>query len=404
MVVPSFILYYNSRRSAADLETALSVAQQKRREDALRMMRLAETAPEQLTRAEKAVVEGKIAWRESVSNWRTSRTRSGSPAGSWSEGSGIKLEHLSKASTSSSGHRVMPDLEMAIPRPGSEAYGHPSTLPASVSVPGPAHSNTQKRQNAYDSLVGQRYPAVQELGSSALTATVARTTGGANVSSHSEDHGSTSTTTAAADRPTIVTDHRGFQDQIEGVPQDNLSTRSPITQRTPTKLYGFHLPRPQAGQAYAMQPDGEKQHGIAKDVATPLPGRSSPRPPPPPLHSLEVSSSEPVQLALRSPTRDANGKVLSRPAIVKHVSAPLTRRSAHIRRSTSASPMTISQPETSTVSKKPRSRANSLSSSRALRALQEDIAAVGPSWHRERMNKMSVSVEDLHNMRESKVE
>lgn len=401
MLVPSFILYYNSRRSAADLETALSVAQQKRREDALRIMRLAETAPEQLTRAEKAVVEGKIAWRESVSNWRTSRTRSGSPAGSWSESSGIKLEHLSKASTSSSGLHVMPDLEMARPRPGSEAYGHPLTLPSSVSVPGPAHSNTQKRQNAYDSLVGQRYPAVRELGSSALTATVARTTGGANVSSHSENHGSTSATAAVADRPTIMTGHRVLEDQIEGRPQDHLPNRSSITQPTPTKLYGFHLPRPQVGQAYAMQPDGEKQH----DVATPpQPGSSSSRPPPLALQSTGVSSSEPLQLALRSPTRDANGNIVSRPPIVKHVSAPLTRRSAHIRRSTSASPMAISQPETSTASKKPRSRANSLSSSRALRALQEDIAAVGPSWHRERMEKMSVSVEDLHNMRESKVE
>lgn len=330
-----------------------------------------------------------------MSNWRTSRTRSGSPAGSWSEGSGIKLEHLSKASTSSSGHRVMPDLEMAIPRPGSEAYGHPSTLPASVSVPGPAHSNTQKRQKAYDSLMGKRNPAVCELGSSGLTATVARTTGSANISSHSENHGSTSATAAAADRPTIMTDHRVLEDQIEGVPQDHLPTRSPITQPTPTKLYGFHLPRPQAGQAYAMQPDGEKQHGIANDVANPLPGSTSSRPPLQPLQSIEVSSSEPVQLALRSPTRDANGNIVSRPAIVKHVSAPLTRRSAHIRRSASASPIGIGEPETSTASKRPRSRASSLSSSRALRALQENIAAVGPSWHRERMKKMSVSVEDL---------
>lgn len=396
MLVPTFILYYKSRQSASNLETAISVAQQKRREDALRIMQLAENAPEKLTRAEKAVVEGKIAWRESVSSWRGSRTQSGSVQSGWSEGSGIKLGHLSKASTSSSGLRVTPDLEMAMPRPGSETHRDPSTLPVSTPVPGPAQPNTGKRQNAYDSLVGKRNPPVHEPGLNGLTAAATRTTGGANVSSHSRDHGSTSATADAAHRPTIMTDQQAL-DSHEGVSQDNLPTRSPNTQPTPTRLYGFHLPRPQAGQAYAMQPDGEMQQGVASHGPTPPPlGSASTRPPPPPLQSLETSSSEPIQLALRSPKRaDASGNGVSRPAIVKHVSAPLTRRSAHIRRSTSASPIAIGKPKISTGSKRPRSRASSLSSARASRALQEDIAAVGPSWHRERMNKLSVSAEDL---------
>jgi hypothetical protein len=255
----------------------------------------------------------------------------------------------------------------------------------------------EARQNAYNSLIGTQDRHERTLGEpTGLAAKVVPATDGA-VSSTPQNIASASTPVAAHARPKIATDQRVLQSAATS--QHDLPTRSPMTQPTPTKLYGFHLPRPQAGQAYAMQEDGSREIAVPSHGAIPpMPTSISARQTQPPVQILDVAPTEPVQLALRSPTRsDGNDTGIARPSIVKHVSAPLVRRSAHIRRSSSASPITWGEPKTLTAVQKSRSRASSLSSSRvAALGIEENIAAVGPSWHRERMKRLhSTSLEDL---------
>ncbi|KAI5454741.1 hypothetical protein NCC49_003627 [Naganishia albida] len=357
MLVPSFIMWYKSHRRAAALETALSVAQQTRREDALRVMRLAETAPEKLTRAQRAAIEGKIAWRESVSSWRSgSKTPSKSVASSLSGCSGMKLEHLSKGSTLSGGPRGG-DLEMALLRSGSRVNRESAGPSSSISVPASAQPIAQIRQNTYDSSISKQSGLVLDFG-------------GPNAPTAPADAAQDSTFIELAAKPSITTDQPVLKTQVNL--QTDLPTRSPTSQTTPTKLYGFHLPRPQAGQAYAMQEDGTRDLDVpGNGRLPPLPTSTSSGQTLPPLKTLDVAPMEPVQLALRSP-RSPTGSL--KPAIVKHVSAPLMRRSAHIRRSSSANPVTS-----------------------ALGA-KDNNAGIGPSWHRQRMKRLqSASLEDLQN-------
>lgn len=73
MLVPVFFMFYKHQRSLARFDRNLASFQQNRDEQALRIAQLAREAPEDLTRAERAAVEGKIAWRKSVAMWQTSK-------------------------------------------------------------------------------------------------------------------------------------------------------------------------------------------------------------------------------------------------------------------------------------------------------------------------------------------
>lgn len=343
-----------------------------------------------------------------MGSWRSSRRNqvgsTGSSSWSWSEhGSGGLPGHLSRGSTSSSSLGLKRDLEMALPPPRPTLNrGSSSSLDSTKGVSPVQAQAAEKRQNAYDTLVGKQnrhirdLTAPPDLGRQETPSCVPQT------------HGPASVFGAHAERPTIVTDPRVLESQHVEDPSKKTTSASPGTkQPTPTMLYGFHLPRPQAGQAYSMVQNPERQQDIATGEQMPHfnvnaqeTEKPSPRiePQSSPVEPSPPTSVEPVHLALISPSRnDGRANKVPRPAIVKHVSAPLMRRSAHIRRSSSSSAIASGGSDKRGSTERRRSGRSSFSSSSSSRNPQGDLAPVGPSWHRERMKKLhrSVNLADL---------
>ncbi|GHJ85833.1 hypothetical protein NliqN6_2235 [Naganishia liquefaciens] len=307
----------------------LATIQSKRQEDALRIAQLAREEPEKLTRAERAAVEGKMAWRDSVARWEAAKNQGRDSVDSinssargprdvsglkWNNGSGSSLHHAGDMEMTVSLHRRIP------------APMENTSIDVTAAIRKPIFQVDLESSRSTQASRAQYRPA-EEIPLHDLDSTSGLTTSQGAMDIHI-DLGADGNPADNLQKQTIIIDDTA-QSPDTVVPS---STRSPMTQNlTPTLSYGFHLPRPQAGQAYTMS---SKPEAVGTE-----------RLPPEGIESLQQDVSGnghmtidtrwicPVQLAVHSPSSLSG--VLSEgdtPVIVPHVPQPLQRRSAHVRR------------------------------------------------------------------------
>jgi hypothetical protein len=389
MLVPVFAMYYRSRRIISAYNRNLATIQAQRRAEAHRIMQLAEESPEKLTRAERAAVEGKIAWRESVASWQAVRKeREGSVgSGSWSASGSGEVPSPSRGSTSTSSQDLRRDLEMGSPMSwpmpppgrGEEAVipaaatltPMPRTVPAGLSDLGLEQAELQCNSRV-ELIALHDLASKHRLDPAVLKDIELLLTGNGH-----------------PQRPTTSIDGNVQTASTATVTVAPLV--SPATRKTtPTMLYGFHLPRPQAVQAYTLT----EKHKLADDKRLPpKDDNSSARqmPEDPTLSTFVPATSSPKHLAVHSPSSPTrtSGDVPV-PTVKPHVLQPL-RRSATIRRASSAS---IETSRTRPVVKRSKSGTIRLLPSPSSDDFQHpDGDEAGPKWHRERMKKLHSSID-----------
>lgn len=382
MLVPVFAMYYKSRRIISAYNRNLATIQAQRRAEADRIMKLAQEAPEKLTRAERAAVEGKMAWKQSVASLQTVGRREGSVGSSgWSASGSGDVPSPSRGSTPGSSRDFRRDLEMGSPVswPMTPSGSEPRAMMPAATTPQPTPETVQKV--ARDSQLEQ--PKTQGNSRVELVALhdLAR--------KHRLDP-------AAVKDIELLLNGNGHPQRPTTSTDGNMQTGSPVSaarsasgipeakNTTPTTLYGFHLPRPQAVQAYILNEMQERADlkRVPLEV-TKSPVRQLPR-------DLTLSTSlqatgVPMQLAVhspKSPTRAAGDVPV--PTVKPHVLQPI-RRSATIRRANSASDdrsgksFAIKRSKSGNITRLPSPSSEDFPHPNGIEA--------GPKWHRERMKR-----------------
>lgn len=426
-------MWLKSRKERELLAQAISMADERRKHEAERIMRLAEAAPEKLTRAERAAVEGKAAWRESVSTWRESVTTaersvdsmvgarpSSQQRGSMSSGGGVRASRESSK------------VYFPTTRP---RYNRASTSsPTPPSFEKPVQEITEERNHALEKLMGTTKSASNGYAPVPLSTSLISPPDSQQIRYLTKLTNSTESASSGAQkfypqqvRPSPVAGpSRSKETDGVGRTQETIivnhspPSQSPITAPVPTTMYGFHLPRPQAGRAYTMAslansatshdasgliPLNHQQVQVDhaakqfKDIPQPLAdirttdgympkGKSTVYRDPLPRLQTTVLGPRPRSQPVLRPRSNSTPSLSRRPAQVRRPSAEVTNSPQHV--STPAS------------QERPKSGGSSLSgrpslSSEEVGEFAKRSSQVGPSWHRERMKKLhgSVSADDL---------
>ncbi|KAJ9125096.1 hypothetical protein QFC22_000049 [Naganishia vaughanmartiniae] len=259
-------MWFKSRKERERLAQAISMADQRRKQEADRIMRLADLAPEKLTRAERAAVEGKAAWRESVSTWRESVTTAERSIDSMI---GARPSWQDRGSMSSNGahaSRESSKICFATTRPRYRRTS--SSSPTPLSLGKPVQEITEERNNALQKLMGGAKPAPNRYASVPLNTSPISPPDSNKIDylrrlthpdlSETAPEGSGIEQPVSQGQPTSIPDPSRFKDigDAQGPPGTYLDhlppSRPPLRAPVPTTMYGFHLPYPQAGRAYTM--------------------------------------------------------------------------------------------------------------------------------------------------------
>lgn len=335
MLVPVFFMFYKHQRSLARFNRNLAFIQAKRDEQALRIAQLAREAPEKLTRAERAAVEGKMAWRKSVARWQaTKKHGEGSVySNGWStpDSGEMPSPNRQNGSPSSIVHGRYLEMAVSIQRdlpPSGELRRDVDAAAATESRffhigLGNSEQASKQQDEQATGIPLQDLASKDGLGTSAGAVAMSIDLG-AKVNPATSIR-----PVKIPQRPTIVTDGKS---QSRGtVATRDATCTSALQKPTSTTSYGFHLPHPQAGQAYTMSTkpelaDAEKSSspdakGLQQNMARDL------------RMTCNTVPANPVQLAIHSPSPPIDvSSEISAPIIVPHVPQPLQRRSARIRR------------------------------------------------------------------------
>ncbi|KAJ9108720.1 hypothetical protein QFC21_000040 [Naganishia friedmannii] len=448
-------MWLKSRKERERLALAISMAEQRRKQEADRIMRLAEAAPEKLTRAERAAVEGKAAWRESVSTWRQSVTTAERDVDSMV---GARPNGRESGSMASNGARISRESSKVYFTTTRPRYSRASTTsPTPASFEKPVQEITEERNNALEKLMGRAKPAANQYTAVPMSTSPVIPPDAKRIDylarlAHSQIPASTPGSSdirqpvsqvqpSSIVRPSRIADMGNTERVPETLVVHALPSVPPIHEPMPTTMYGFHLPHPQAGKAYTMAALANPTTGSRGHAFVPMNDR----------HTIDGHTAEfrpttsnaathqvPKNLSIGSmdisqplgevPTADAhrsNGRgrttvhrdLLPRPHTnvlgprprsqpvlrPRSLSNPsLTRRPAQLRRPSAEVTDSPRCTSSSGPRERPKSGGSSLSSRPSLSSEEVGEFAkrgsqVGPEWHRKRMEKLheSVSSDDL---------
>lgn len=367
MLVPVFAMYYKHRCNNSRFNSNLATIQARRRDEAIRVLQLAQESPERLTRAERAAINGKIAWRKSVASWQVAKRDGSIDSSSWSAPGSGEIPSPKRETASMNSLDSRRNLELAIPTtPPLPPFRDDERAVDATTFTQCRKTETIPLQNLASSHGLAAAAGVKDMG------TVLR--GNENPATHLPS-------AAEPRRPSIVTSGTCQS-------QDAASYFPERKKLTPTMLYGFHLPRPQAGQAYSMTGTENAEDRLSSREAT-MPMRQLP----PGLEiesiaSFEPPTAAPTQFAVRSPSSPMGvSNTVPVQTIMPHILQPLKRRSAQTRRASSSSIEASTSRPAAKRSKSGQGTWSPSSSSDDLQVLVNG-AEIGPKWHRERMRRL----------------
>ncbi|KAJ9104784.1 hypothetical protein QFC19_003925 [Naganishia cerealis] len=265
------------------------MAEQKRRQEADRVMRLVEAAPEKLTRAEKVAFEGKAAWKQSVESWRSGvstaarSTEKGTRPSS--NGSSSKRpdwdNEVSTTASSLNASRESSKVYFSARRPRYNRNS--SSSPSPPSLEKPSEAAMRDRSIALEKLAGAAKPELNQCAAVPASLTAMEPSSREQMeyfpritsqkfleSTTSLKHAAISASQFQPLPPASVSreTNADIVHTIQKPLVNQAAADAPAGAPIPTMMYGFHLPRPRAGRAYTMAASAANWNGTAGNLLT----------------------------------------------------------------------------------------------------------------------------------------